>query len=191
MNKNSKVPLLIISALFDFGVAGFISYIDTATFRLKLAWKYDINPNIVDIIFWLFIVLGIIEIIIAIVKGISQNNSQNNTDFNSRQAYSLQNDRFIYCQNCGERNNINNIKCFRCGSAFNEINTNSVYNNQISCKNCGCMNPKSNKFCSNCGSRLYSVQNEKPTNSEWQCPRCGQINQNHVGTCGCGQVKPN
>ncbi len=25
---------------------------------------------------------------------------------------------------------------------------------------------------------------------EWTCPKCGKINQNYVGTCGCGQVKP-
>ncbi|MBQ8573099.1 MAG: hypothetical protein IJ451_06515 [Ruminococcus sp.] len=25
---------------------------------------------------------------------------------------------------------------------------------------------------------------------EWVCPQCGKINQNYVGTCGCGQVKP-
>lgn len=25
---------------------------------------------------------------------------------------------------------------------------------------------------------------------EWTCAKCGKINQNYVGTCGCGQVKP-
>lgn len=30
----------------------------------------------------------------------------------------------------------------------------------------------------------------KPTENEWQCPKCGRINQNYVGTCGCGEVKP-
>ena len=25
---------------------------------------------------------------------------------------------------------------------------------------------------------------------EWRCPECGKLNQNYVGTCGCGQVKP-
>ena len=26
--------------------------------------------------------------------------------------------------------------------------------------------------------------------NEWQCPSCGRVNQNYVGTCGCGTVKP-
>lgn len=29
-----------------------------------------------------------------------------------------------------------------------------------------------------------------PANGEWKCPKCGKINQNYVGTCGCGEVKP-
>lgn len=36
----------------------------------------------------------------------------------------------------------------------------------------------------------------KPTTVEkdentWECPNCGKINQNYVGTCGCGTLKPN
>ena len=30
----------------------------------------------------------------------------------------------------------------------------------------------------------------KPEIDEWKCPKCGKINQNYVGTCGCGQLKP-
>ena len=26
--------------------------------------------------------------------------------------------------------------------------------------------------------------------NEWKCPTCGKINQNYVGTCGCGTLKP-
>ena len=26
--------------------------------------------------------------------------------------------------------------------------------------------------------------------NEWRCPRCGRVNQKYVGTCGCGQEKP-
>ena len=29
-----------------------------------------------------------------------------------------------------------------------------------------------------------------PASGEWKCPKCGKINQNYVGTCGCGEVKP-
>ncbi len=31
----------------------------------------------------------------------------------------------------------------------------------------------------------------KPSENEWKCPKCGKINQNYVGTCGCGEIKPN
>lgn len=29
-----------------------------------------------------------------------------------------------------------------------------------------------------------------PSENEWKCPKCGKINQNYVGTCGCGEMKP-
>lgn len=35
---------------------------------------------------------------------------------------------------------------------------------------------------------------DKPKNassSQWQCPACKKINENYVGTCGCGESKPN
>ena len=31
----------------------------------------------------------------------------------------------------------------------------------------------------------------EPLEYEWKCPKCGKINQNYVGTCGCGEAKPN
>lgn len=30
-----------------------------------------------------------------------------------------------------------------------------------------------------------------PTGKEWKCPKCGRINQSYVGSCGCGEKKPN
>ena len=30
----------------------------------------------------------------------------------------------------------------------------------------------------------------EPEQHEWKCPKCGKINQNYVGTCGCGELKP-
>lgn len=29
-----------------------------------------------------------------------------------------------------------------------------------------------------------------PAQGEWKCPACGKVNQDYVGTCGCGQLKP-
>lgn len=32
--------------------------------------------------------------------------------------------------------------------------------------------------------------NPNPSVNEWKCPKCGSTNQNYVGTCGCGEKKP-
>ncbi len=33
-------------------------------------------------------------------------------------------------------------------------------------------------------------EEKKASANEWRCPKCGKINQNYVGTCGCGELKP-
>lgn len=30
----------------------------------------------------------------------------------------------------------------------------------------------------------------QPAADEWKCPKCDKVNQNYVGTCGCGEIKP-
>ena len=37
---------------------------------------------------------------------------------------------------------------------------------------------------------FQSKMKKEPSENEWKCPKCGSINQNYVGTCGCGEVKP-
>lgn len=37
---------------------------------------------------------------------------------------------------------------------------------------------------------IHSKLEKEPTENEWKCPKCGNINQNYVGTCGCGEEKP-
>lgn len=34
------------------------------------------------------------------------------------------------------------------------------------------------------------VTDEIIGDNEWKCPKCGTVNQNYVGSCGCGQIKP-
>ena len=36
-----------------------------------------------------------------------------------------------------------------------------------------------------------SCQNNKASSTQWKCPACGKNNENYVGTCGCGEEKPN
>ena len=36
-----------------------------------------------------------------------------------------------------------------------------------------------------------SCQNNKALSTQWECPACGKSNENYVGTCGCGEEKPN
>ncbi|MBQ5399307.1 MAG: hypothetical protein IIU14_07735 [Ruminococcus sp.] len=33
-------------------------------------------------------------------------------------------------------------------------------------------------------------EEREPNENEWKCPTCGKINQNYVGTCGCGEARP-
>ena len=35
-----------------------------------------------------------------------------------------------------------------------------------------------------------NTPNSTVSAGEWKCPKCGKINQNYIGTCGCGEVKP-
>ena len=46
------------------------------------------------------------------------------------------------------------------------------------------------KYCLNCSSPKV-ITFSKPQGDEWQCPNCGKIHKNYVGSCGCGQTKPN
>lgn len=72
-----------------------------------------------------------------------------------------ENSIFIICPNCGEHNGKNNVRCFKCHTPLT-----SKTNNQNKAYN----------------QTLYK--------NEWICPKCGRTNQNYVGTCGCGEVKP-
>lgn len=33
-------------------------------------------------------------------------------------------------------------------------------------------------------------KNESSSVNEWKCPKCRAVNQNYIGTCGCGEIKP-
>ncbi len=34
-------------------------------------------------------------------------------------------------------------------------------------------------------------QSHNTSSTQWKCPACGKTNENYVGTCGCGESKPN
>ncbi|WP_294467715.1 hypothetical protein [uncultured Ruminococcus sp.] len=41
--------------------------------------------------------------------------------------------------------------------------------------------------------RISALRNSATKNDDtktWVCPKCGKINQNYVGSCGCGEIKP-
>lgn len=58
------------------------------------------------------------------------------------------------------------------------------------CRNCGCSISPSASTCSNCGTTTKVRMSITNPSNEWKCSKCGRVNQNYVGTCGCGQVKP-
>lgn len=63
-----------------------------------------------------------------------------------------------------------------------------IENGNRFCPKCGVANAPANNYCSNCSTRLNAAATS--SEGEWKCPSCGRINQNYVGTCGCGEVKP-
>lgn len=38
--------------------------------------------------------------------------------------------------------------------------------------------------------KIIDKRTKTISENEWKCSSCGRINQNYVGTCGCGQRKP-
>lgn len=62
----------------------------------------------------------------------------------------------------------------------------------IACPKCGELNSSNNTKCFKCKTDLTEIINKKETKTSdvWICPKCGRTNQNYVGTCGCGEVKP-
>ena len=62
----------------------------------------------------------------------------------------------------------------------------------IACPKCGELNSSNNTKCFKCKTDLIEIINKKETKTSnvWICPKCGRENQNYVGTCGCGEVKP-
>lgn len=80
---------------------------------------------------------------------------------------------------------------------YNNINhmyQHRVYESQITdhkiCPKCDQPNDNSAKYCRFCNSSLDNSRTVKTGPNCWVCPNCGTINQNYVGTCGCGEVRP-
>lgn len=71
----------------------------------------------------------------------------------------------------------------------NFLNSNENTSTKI-CRNCGCYVSPSASTCSNCGTATKAKMPITNKGYEWRCPKCGKVNQNYVGTCGCGEVKP-
>lgn len=66
------------------------------------------------------------------------------------------------------------------------------------CPKCQHINSRLLTKCIVCGESIVnnsfeavSVSTVQAGTNEWKCIRCGRDNKNYVGTCGCGQSKPN
>ena len=65
-------------------------------------------------------------------------------------------------------------------------------------KNSGAYNDGTSLYCARCScEKPYVITgNSNKINKSvhradvWICPNCGRENQNYVGSCGCGEVKP-
>lgn len=77
---------------------------------------------------------------------------------------------------------LENIERSICGKNDNNTNVNTPPNDYLK------------SAVSNIHTAVDSIQSkikkDEPSENEWRCPKCGKINQNYVGTCGCGEVKP-
>lgn len=48
-----------------------------------------------------------------------------------------------------------------------------------------------NNTNSNTGGGVTSTSSMvNSSGNEWRCPNCGKVNQSYIGTCGCGEEKP-
>lgn len=76
----------------------------------------------------------------------------------------------------------------------NHMHQHNVYESQITnykiCSNCGDTNDIKANYCRNCSNKLDNNKIVSRGQNCWVCPKCGNVNQNYVGTCGCGEVKP-
>ena len=71
-------------------------------------------------------------------------------------------------------------------------------NSSWHCQKCGAYNDGTSLYCARCScEKPYVITgNSNKINKSvhradvWICPNCGRENQNYVGSCGCGEVKP-
>lgn len=71
-------------------------------------------------------------------------------------------------------------------------------NSSWRCQKCGAYNDGTSLYCARCScEKPYVITgNSNKINKSvhradvWICPNCGRENQNYVGSCGCGEVKP-
>ena len=69
----------------------------------------------------------------------------------------------------------------------------AVVTNSWECTKCGTKN--TGDYCKICSEKRHAaggthVPEQVADANSWKCPSCGRVNQNYVGTCGCGQLKP-
>lgn len=71
-------------------------------------------------------------------------------------------------------------------------------NSSWRCQKCGTYNDGTSLYCARCScEKPYVITGNSNTVNKnvhradvWICPNCGRENQNYVGSCGCGEVKP-
>ena len=102
-------------------------------------------------------------------------------------------------------NFLNNVQVIRESVEKKPVANNNVVNNSPStnravtqdsvmwtCTKCNNSNFHTSNYCEKCGTRKVELKAKATVNSnEWKCPNCGTIHQNYIGTCGCGERKPN
>lgn len=99
--------------------------------------------EIYDILFWLFLIIGIVLVIAGIAICCVQSEDNTNTQNVDNGTC------FIKCPKCGELNGKNNTQCYKCKAKISAEPINpSTTSNEWICPNCG---SKNSSYVGTCG----------------------------------------
>lgn len=215
--KSGKKAGGIISIFLSIGIFALILYIESDyEIRLKLRFSdlgYDNAMIILYALAFVFLVTGIIDIIVYTVqkKEFYRNQYMNQApprymqqpymnqqpnQYPNQQTYTNQ-PQYMNQQQYGQQYPQQYSQPYgqpSYGQPYGQPQQqyHSAPVRHVVCKNCHEQNNANNKFCIYCKYPLDAPSAPQPqeTINTWRCKNCGRVNQNYVGTCGCGEVKP-
>lgn len=99
---------------------------------------------------YMFMILSVIMVIAGIIMLCIKPKANIVVASNSYNTANLQST--IYCPNCNNQINLNDIFCMNCGYNLKLINQKVIL--EMTCSKCGQVNKQESKFCIKCGNHL-------------------------------------